>query len=128
MSGEANTAPDPAAPDFPATGVGASGEIRLRTFAELSTAHLTEGLAHWLEVECKRQANGGGTCGMPSVWNLGTGFLVWIPDPSFDRQAYLDAVDPILKRILEHARLAGADYVLLDRDADTCDALPVFDW
>jgi hypothetical protein len=128
MSGESKIVPGPDGSDPSDAGFGTSGGIRRRTFADLSTAHLTEGLAHWLEVECKRQANGGGTCGMPSVWNLGAGFLVWIPDPSFDRQAYLDAVDPILKRILEHARLAGADYVLLDRDADTCNALPVFDW
>lgn len=128
MAAEENPAPSCSDPD-PANPTPATpGGIRLRTFADLSTAHLTEGLALWLEVECQRQANGGGTRGMPSIWSLGTGFLVWIPDLPCDRQAYLDAVDPILKRILEAARQAGADYVLLDRDADTCDALPVFDW
>ena len=76
MSGEPNVVPDPDGSDPTGAVIGTSGGIRLRTFADLSTAHLTEGLAHWLEVECKRQANGGGTCGMPSVWNLGVGFLV----------------------------------------------------
>lgn len=102
--------------------------VRLRIFADLSTAHLTEDLARWLEEECQRRSFGEATEGMPSVWNLGTGFFIWIPDPEFDHPDFDRVVDPILKRILEYAREAGADYVLLDRDADTCDALPVFDW
>ena len=128
MSGESNTTPDPAGTDLTDAAFSTSGGIRLRTFADLSTAHLTEGLAQWLEKECECRSWGEATEGMPSVWTLGTGFFIWIPDPEFDHPDYDRVVDPILKRILEHARQAGADYVLLDRDAGTCDALPVFDW
>lgn len=103
-------------------------DIRLRTFAELSTAHLTEALASALEQECDRRSRDAGTEGMPPVWNLGTGFLLWVPDPEFEHPDFDRAVDPVLKQILAVARQAGADYLLLDRDADTSAALPVFDW
>lgn len=103
-------------------------DIRLRTFAELSTAHLTEALANALEQECDRRGCDAGTEGMPSIWNLETGFLLWVPDPEFAHPDFDRVVDPVLKQILTVARQAGADYLLLDRDADTCAALPVFDW
>ncbi len=103
-------------------------DIMLRTFAELSTAHLTEALANRLEQECDRRGRGGGTEGMPPVWNLGTGFLLWVPDPEFAHPDFDRVVDPVLKQILAVVRQAGADYLLLDRDADTSAALPVFDW
>lgn len=102
--------------------------IRLRKFADLSTAHLTEDLSNWLEVECRRRADGHATEGMPSVWNLGTGFFIWIPDPDFEHPEFEQVVDPVLKHILAYAGAVGADYVLFDRDADVCSALPVFDW
>jgi hypothetical protein len=41
--------------------------VRLRIFADLSTAHLTEDLARWLEEECQRRSFGKATEGMPSV-------------------------------------------------------------
>lgn len=103
-------------------------DIRLRTLAELSTAHLTEALVDRLEEECDRCGRGAGTEGMPPIWNLGTGFLLWVPDPDFAHPDFDRVVDPVLKQILAVARQAGADYVLLDRDADTSAALPVFDW
>lgn len=102
--------------------------IRLRKFADLSTAHLTEELSNWLEAECRRRADGRATEGMPSVWNLGTGFFIWIPDPDFEHPEFEQVVDPVLKHILAYAGAAGADYVLFDRDADVCSGLPVFDW
>lgn len=102
--------------------------IRLRKFADLSTAHLTEELSTWLDAECKRRTEGHATEGMPSVWNLGTGFFIWIPDPDFEHPEFEQVVDPVLKHILAYAGAAGADYVLFDRDADVCSGLPVFEW
>lgn len=103
-------------------------DIRLRIFAELSTAHLTEALANALEQKCDRRSRDAGAEGMPPVWNLGTGFLLWVPDPEFEHPDFDRGIDPVLQRILVVARQAGADYLLLDRDADTCAGLPVFDW
>ncbi|MFC3058560.1 DUF5983 family protein [Paenirhodobacter populi] len=105
-----------------------SDSLRLRIFADISTAHLTEDLATSLEEECERRARGKGTEGMPTVWNLGTGFFIWVPDPGFDHPDFDRVVDPVLKNILAHARASGAEYVLLDQDAETCAALPIFDW
>lgn len=128
MCGEPKPSPDLADADLShAVGV-TNGGMHLRTFADLSTAHLTEELAQWLEAECERRSLGVATEGMPSIWNLGTGFFIWIPDPEFEHPDFDRVVDPVLQRILQYARQAGADYVLLDRDADTCDVLPVFDW
>lgn len=103
-------------------------DIRLRIFVELSAAHLTEALANALEQQCDRRGRGGGTEGMPTVWNLETGFLLWVPDPEFAHPDFGRGIDPVLQQILAVARQAGADYLLLDRDADTCAGLPVFDW
>lgn len=128
MVDEANPAPCGTDADPSDAAAGVCSGVPLRSFADLSTAHLTGELAQWLEEECQRRSWGKATEGMPSIWNLGNGFFIWVPDPEFDHPDFDRVVGPILKRILEVARLAGADYVLLDRDAGTCDALPVFDW
>lgn len=99
--------------------------LPIRRFADLSTAHLTRDLADRLAEECARQAVDRATEGMTPVWELGTGFLAWVPDPAFDGARI---IDPVLARILDVARTAGADYVLFDRDARICPDLPSFDW
>ncbi|WP_181180813.1 hypothetical protein [Paracoccus sp. FO-3] len=65
---------------------------------------------------------------MTSVWNLGTGFFAWVPDPAFDREEYDRIIDPVLVNILDFAGAAGAEYVLFDRDSPVCADLPSFDW
>lgn len=123
----AGSLPDTEAPDNAPPQNGAHC-LLIRRFADLSTAHLTENLASWLEEECARQAEDRATEGMTSVWNLGSGFLVWVPDPAFDREEYDRIIDPVLAKILDAARAAGAEYVLFDRDAAVCPDLPSFDW
>lgn len=102
--------------------------LLIRRFADLSTAHLSEDLANWLEEECARQTEDGPTQGMTSVWNLGTGFFAWVPDPAFDREEYDRIIDPVLVKILDFAGAAGAEYVLFDRASPICPDLPSFDW
>jgi len=96
----------------------------IRTFLDCSTAHVSFETAEWLAEIGQLNASGDGDGGQFAIssthygWFLHVGKIDGMPEPA--------ATD--LAPIFEKARAAGADYVMLDRDADKLDGLPVFDW
>jgi hypothetical protein len=80
----------------------------LRPFYDLSTAHITEGTAKWLESHAQQRGE--------------YGFLVHVPS-----EVEAGRYPPDLARLLDAVR-GEADYLLLDRDGMTDDRLPTYDW
>lgn len=82
----------------------------VRSFLDLSTAHITEQTSRWLATR-------------PEVFKSETGFLIWVQSTE-----HLDPEYPgELKHILKHA-LGAADYIMLDQDAPTDPRFPTYDW
>jgi hypothetical protein len=88
----------------------------IRTFLDLSTAHLPEHI-------CDRLGAVPGVIAHETVY----GWLMWVPDNPADPDERAEVPD-VVATIQCFARAAGCDYVLFDRDADRMDALPTWDW
>lgn len=92
----------------------------IRRFLDLSTAHVSEETGSWLDRQTLPDL-----ATYPHVHEMvGTGWFVWAdPDPSPETQVPDD-----LRALFTYARSQNCDYILLDRDAETLDELPTFDW
>lgn len=92
----------------------------IRTFLELSTAHLPEHLGSPGGLDHTRGVIAHGT---------DTGFWLWVPnDPDESAQATTDPVPDVVLAIQRYARARGCDYVRFDADADQVGELPTWDW
>ena len=90
----------------------------IRTFLDLSTAHLPEQM-------CDRLDAIPGVVAHQTVY----GWLMQVPDQPGDPDEHDGAEVPdVLLTIQAFARTAGCAYVLFDADADRIDALPTWDW
>jgi len=94
----------------------------IRQFLDLSTAHITAQTNHLLTALCETDEwpfYGE----VPNVNNLHYGYLIHVHcDP-----ANTEWPDD-LKAVVALARKSKCDYIMLDRDADQLDNLPVYDW
>lgn len=88
----------------------------VRTFLDLSTAHLPEHLCQ----------NLGGYSSI-RAWETEYGWFMWAPGDIDDDPDYDDVPDEV-RAIWRFARAHGCHYVLLDRDAEILDGLPSWDW
>jgi hypothetical protein len=90
----------------------------LLALIRLSTTHLPARLRH------------GGLCDVAGVEadRLRTGWLLTVPDDPHRHAAADDNYPAAVLAVQSHARRRGADYVLLDDDADTVDTLPTWPW
>src|SRR5439155_13781602 len=86
----------------------------IRTFLDLSTAHLPEQM-------CDRLGAIPGVVAHQTVY----GWLMRVPDHPADPDEHDSAPIPeVVLTIQRYARAAGCAYVLFDADADRIDALP----
>lgn len=93
----------------------------VRTFLDLSTAHLPKELGSFSEPENVT------TWQTHTIYNHSEyGFFIHVPDDD----TYLDPGDvpDELRVIFDYARSLGCDYVLFDRDAAIDTALPTWEW
>ena len=90
----------------------------IRTFLDLSTAHLPEHLgSHGLS----------GEDGV-TAYHLPYGWLMWVPpDPDAHAADHPD-LPPEVLAVQRYARRCGCDFVLFDADADQVGDLPSWDW
>ncbi len=90
----------------------------IRTFLDLSTAHLPQEI-------CDRLGAEPGVVAHETVY----GWLMWVPDnPGDPDERGGEPVPDVVLVIQRYARAAGCDFVLFDADADRIDALPTWDW
>lgn len=84
----------------------------------LSTSHVTETTAKILNsIPCEQWSS---VCGGP----FGSyGWFMYAPEEDFE-----GTIPPELMRVFKYARSVGCKYVLFDRDANTVDQLPAFEW
>jgi hypothetical protein len=94
----------------------------IRTFLDLSTAHLPEQI-------CDQLSTQPGVIAYQTIY----GWLMRVPEQpgELDERAGIEIPEVVLV-IQRFARAAGCDYVLFhaapDADADRVDALPTWDW
>lgn len=90
----------------------------LRIFFDCSTAHLSGESRAYLEEIAGRLP------GQVEPWAASTpyGWFLYA-DETCDPSVPAD-----LAQVMRHARGLGADYILLDADAEICPALPIFEW
>lgn len=81
---------------------------RVRRVWDLSTAHITPETATWLETKACLDGE--------------HGFLVYVP-PEIPKDSC-----PVDLAFLLRCAVDYADFILLDRDADTDPRLPIWDW
>ena len=104
---------------------------------DISTANLS--MHDWDVVEEAAACDGDDAASreswMPRCVQHGYGAFINVPDrESFDddeweeRQRNLAAHAPSLHALLEYARSLGCRWINVDRDADTDDTLPFYDW
>ena len=95
-----------------------------RTFLYLSTAHVSEATANWLDAQGEAAANYQAGPDMPEI-HIAKHVYGWFfyadepPDEAWPAD---------LRAVMAYVRQQGCEYVNMDRDADTIDALPVHDW
>jgi len=90
----------------------------IRTFLDLSTAHLPEAVCDRLSAQ-------------PGVVAYSTtqGWLMWVPDNPDEHALHSDDPTPeVVLSIQRYARAMDCDYVLFDADADQIDDLPAWQW
>ncbi len=90
----------------------------IRTFLDLSTAHLPEDVCDTLSAQ-------------PGVvaYAITYGWLMWVPDDPDDSSASGDEPVPeLVLNIQRFARSLCCDYVLFDADADQVADLPTWTW
>ena len=90
----------------------------IRTFHDLSTAHLPEEVCDRLSAQ-------------PGVDAYSTtyGWLMWIPDDPDEHSLSSDEPTPdVVLSIQRYARAMDCDYVLFDANADQVDDLPTWPW
>lgn len=103
-------------------------KLEIRSFLVLSTAHLPEKTAQmldevqWGSPESERDADRPPTCG--GTYG-GYGWFMYVQDEGHDET---DAEFPGLGQVFAFANKLGFSYVLFDRDAETVDGLPTYDW
>lgn len=102
----------------------------VRKYLDLSTGHMTHRDNELLATVNKEDA----LCGLdlPLVRPFEYGNFVWVPDTE-DRDQYESGYakygfSPEFIGVLRYARENGCDWVNFDRDADTCEDLPTFNW
>ncbi|WP_045740290.1 hypothetical protein [Actinoplanes rectilineatus] len=103
----------------------ARGQLRLKTggprimsMLDLSTGHLPYHV-------CARLDDYDGV----TAYNTGCGWLLVVPsDLAEHRYGHPDTVPEAVWQLWEYAHRFGAEYLLLDPDADLDDALPSWDW
>ena len=86
----------------------------LRLFFDCSTAHLSQGSREYLRERAASSEE--------MIAATPYGWFVWIGEEGEQNTPSDLAV------VLDHARLAGAEYVLSDADAEVSPALPTFEW
>jgi hypothetical protein len=89
----------------------------IRNFLDLSTSHLSE--------ETCRDLN---SISGITAHETTHGWLLYAPEEGADELAEDGDWPAELLPIVELARSNGCEYVLFDRDAETTDLLPTFDW
>lgn len=91
----------------------------IRKFLDLSTAHLPQ---HIMNGPLNSFEN-------VVAYDTQYGALLWVPDdPQESNDGMDESVPAEVLAVQLYARSLGCDYVLFDRDADTDDALPTWDW
>lgn len=91
----------------------------IRKFLDLSTAHLPQSVMEGLS----------GFENVVAYTHGEYGAFLWVPDDPQESNDFMD--EPIPAEVLAvqlYARSLGCDYVMFDRDADTDEALPTWDW
>lgn len=92
-------------------------DLVIRTFLDLSTAHLSE------ETCLTLNSYEGVT-----AYEMPYGWLMYVPIRGIDELAHDGNWPPELLPIVTLARSRGCDYVLFDGDASQTALLPTFDW
>ena len=120
-------------PELPATltshasiSIGATklSATRIESFANLSTAHISEEVASTLDDPTKQPSWKASL----SILSREYGWFVRVPDPSVVTREDYAAIPTCLRACLDVARADGAVWVLFDRDEEATAGLPVFDW
>lgn len=92
-------------------------DLVIRTFLDLSTAHLSE-------ETCRDLNSYDGVTAYKTTY----GWLMYVPDENADGLAEEGDWPAELLPIVKLARTNGCAYILFDADAATSDLLPTFDW
>lgn len=103
--------------------------METREYLVLSTAHVSEATAKWLNEQGEISAAYHRTRQAPTldvssnIW----GWLISADTTSLDGQAQGPIPDDVL-RVLAHTIKAGHHRVMLDCDAEKADELPTYEW
>lgn len=99
----------------------------IRSFYDLSTAHVSQDARRWLETQAWANAaqsiNAGDTHPVAAFTH---GWVMWVPDAGVDWDGDVLSVHPDLRDACVEARMCGCDYLMFDADAPTIGTLPVY--
>jgi hypothetical protein len=87
----------------------------LRPFLDISSAHISQATRDLLEDRSCRQRHP-----MDAILGCAYGWMIHVPEE-------IDNEPTDLKRVLLHAKKAGADYVMLDCDGPVIEELPTYE-
>jgi hypothetical protein len=93
--------------------------LEIKPFLTLSTAHITQDSSEYLQASTgDNSPNRDG----PAVGDWPYGYFIYC-----DEEPLPDWPEDV-RAVMAFARKHGCEYLLLDRDADTTEELPQYDW
>jgi hypothetical protein len=95
----------------------------IRNFLDCCTSHVSKETADWLDARGSETAGRDGS-NRAYVGTTPYGWFVYADTEAGKAECFPDD----LVTVFAHATGKGCEYILLDRDADTIDGLPVFEW
>lgn len=92
----------------------------VRSYLELSTAHLTEQTAQRIEDSVEQML------GLPFITYAKGEYGWWVHVPATDPELHMGMTD--LLAALQYARSKDCAWIMFDRDVETIEDLPSYEW